>query len=262
VLSDYSHRTVELPLGPLPEAAVRQLAEVLVPEGALEEATKEGVIRRAEGNPLYLEELLKSVMESGRSDRDMSWAVSTGQLLPASLESLFVARIDQLPPEARRLIQTAAVVGREFPVSVLSRLSGGGDVQADLRVLMRADLVRELRRFPELLCTFRHGLIQEAALSTLTAERIRELSGRVADAYEELFADAIEEHLEELAYHSYRSTDQPRALRYLEKAAGRALDQGARDRATELLRRARKVAERLGDEEAGRRFDQRLSDLG
>jgi predicted ATPase len=260
-LSEYSHRVVELPLGPLTADACRQLADVLLPPGAIDDLTRDGMIARSEGNPLFLEELLRSLTEVSGGDRSRSWSVSIRHLLPTSLESLFVARIDQLPPGARQLAQVAAVVGREFPVRVLERVSEQPDAREDLATLLRADLVREVRRYPELECTFRHGLIQAAALETLTAERLRELHGRVAAAYEELFAGALEDRMEVLAYHYYRSDDQSKALTYLERAADRALDREDRAEAGELLRRARKVAGRVGTPADVARVDARVASI-
>src|SRR2546430_1954933 len=81
-----------------------------------------------------------------------------------------------LPTEPRHLVQVAAVIGREFPVRVLERVAEREGIQEDLAVLLRADLIREVRRYPELECRFRHGLIGEAALQTLTPDRLRELN--------------------------------------------------------------------------------------
>jgi predicted ATPase len=158
-------------------------------------------------------------------------------------------------------MQLAAVVGREFPVRVLEWVSEGANVGEDLGVLLQADLVRELRRFPELVCAFRHGLIQEAALETLTADHLRHLNGRVAAAYEALFAGSLDDHLDVLAYHYYRSDDQSKAVDYLERAADRALAREDRLEAAELIRRATKVAGRLGDLGQERRLSERLAAL-
>jgi class 3 adenylate cyclase/predicted ATPase len=261
VIGDYAHRAEELALKPLSEAAARQLADLLLPPGSIDDVTKEGLISRAEGNPLYLEELLRSVLETGSGQRGRTWTVSVRHLLPSSLESLFVARIDRLPAGARRLVQVAAVIGRDFPVRVLERLAETEEVTDDLGTLLRADLVRELRRYPELECRFRHGLIQEAALSGLTADRLRELHGRVGVAFEEVYAGSLEEYLEVLAYHFYRSDDPAKALHYLERAAEKAAALGAIGQAAEMLRRARKAAGKVGDEAAGERLARRLAEV-
>jgi predicted ATPase len=131
------------------------------------------------------------------------------------------------------------------------------DVQRELALLLRADVVREVRRFPELECAFRHGLVQDAVLSTLPPERRRELHGLVASAYEEVYAGALDERLDVLAHHWARSQDLPKALDYLERAGERAAALDASDQAAELFRRARKIAQRLGDAEAEQRLEAR-----
>ncbi len=90
--------------------------------------------------------------------------------------------------------------------------------------LLRAEIVREVRRFPELECTFRHGLLQEAALSTLTPTSQRELYGRVGHAMEAYLGDQVDERLEQLAFYFYRSDDTDKGLAYLERAAEHAVD--------------------------------------
>ena len=154
------------------------------------------------------------------------------------------------------------MIGRSFPVRVLQKVASVDDVSADLSLLLRAEIIREVRRYPELECTFRHGLLQEAALSTLTQNRRRVLYGEVAKVYEELFADSVEERLELLAFYYYRSNEPEKALEYLWKAAGKAFELHANAHAEELLNRSKKVATKLGDKGAERMIDERLAQLG
>jgi class 3 adenylate cyclase len=259
VMGEYSHRAVEVPLGPLPAEPAARLAEAIIPGGKLDPWTLKAIVERAEGNPLYLEELLRSLIESGALERKRNWTltISHQELLPPALETLLVARIDRLPPEARRVAQVASVVGREFPVRIVEQVAGADSLEGDLAVLLRADVIRELRRYPELEYTFKHGLLQEAALSTLPPATRRDLYAQVAAAYEELFP--TEEHLPRLAHYSALSRDHPKALAYLERAAERAWGLDARAQAQELWGRALKVANRLGDGEAEERISRRLA---
>jgi predicted ATPase len=128
---------------------------------------------------------------------------------------------------------------------VLEQVVGTEKVARTLPILLRAEIVREVRRYPELECTFKHGLLQEAALSTLTAERRRDLHGRVARGFEEVFADSLEEHLEILAQLYARSDELETALEYLVRAAARAEEFDAGPQAVELRRRADKVKARI-----------------
>jgi predicted ATPase len=264
VLTDYFHRASELPLRPLSVGASEQLLETLLPGGMLDSETKRELVQRAEGNPLYLQELLRAVVESAGSERSRTWTLpATGTaLLPANLESLFISRIDRLPHSARRLAQAAAVAGRTFPVRIAAAVLDRDDATEDLSVLLRAEIVREVRRFPDLECSFQHGLLQQAALSTLTPARRRALYGRVARAYEELYENSLEDRLEVLALYYYRSDELPRALEYLERAGLRAEELDARVQAAQLWRRALKVASRLEDRDAERRLEGLLERLG
>ena len=264
VLTEYFHRASELPLRPLSADASRQLLSILVPAGMLDEASQQELVGRAEGNPLYLQELLRAVLEGAGGDRHRTWTLPAAgaALLPANLESLFVARIDRLPPGARRLAQAAAVAGRTFPVRVVAAAMGADDVSADLAVLLRAEVVREFRRYPDLECSFHHGLLQEAALSTLTPARRRALYGRVAHAYEEAYANSLEDRLELLALYYYRSDEPGRALDYLERAGARAEELGAKVQAGQLYRRALKVAEQASDPKAAARVAAAMERLG
>jgi class 3 adenylate cyclase/predicted ATPase len=262
-LSDYAHRAIDMPIGPLSDDAAEALLGVLLP-GALDDDARRTIVRRAEGNPLYLEELLRALVESGGlQERRRTWtlSVTAADQLPPELESLLVARIDRLPPGPRQLAQVAAAIGRTFPVRVLAQAAGRDDVDADLAALLRADIIREVRRFPELECTFRHGLLQEAAVSTLPPARRRALYGRVARTYEELYADSIEDHLVPLAQYHARSEDLGKALEYLLRASVLAVQLHATGQAGELLRRAEKVASRLGDEAAREQVAGRMAEL-
>lgn len=246
VLSDYPHRAVELSLMPLTDAAARELASLLLP-GALDDAARDEVVARAEGNPLYIEELLQALVEGGGLVRQRTWTLtlSAAQLLPPALEGLLVARIDRLPEDARRLAQVAAVVGRVFPMRVLEHVLGKAAVERELPSLLRAEIMREIRRFPELECRFKHGLLQEAALATITPERRRELASAVAAAVEDVFASSIDEHLELLAELHAQAGELEQARDYLLRAAVRAASFDASARAAELRRRAEKVQRRL-----------------
>jgi class 3 adenylate cyclase len=237
-LGEYSHRTSELTLTPLADDAAEMLARTFLP--GLDAATVATLVARATGNPLYLEELLRAVVEGGVVDRRRTWTLTVGsaELMPPALESLLIARIDRLPEGARRLVQVAAVVGRTFPVRVLERAAETGDLDGDLTALLRAELIREVRRYPELECAFRHALLQQAALSTLTAGRRRELYGRVAVAFEEVYAASLDDHLERLAHYYAQAEDRPKAIEYIERAAARQEALEASEQAARLRERA------------------------
>lgn len=239
-LGEFGHRSTELTLAPLSQEASGALLGHLVPPGLMARVTRDEVVARAEGNPLFLQELARALVEG--TDRRRTWTVApaTSADLPPAVEGLLIARIDRLSEDSRMIAQAAAVIGRTFPVPVLAAVLERPDL--DLTPLLRADVIREVRRFPELECAFSHGLLHEAALATLTPKALRSLSGRVATVLEGRYADDPEAHAEVLAFHLYRSDDARRAIPYLEVAAERALAEGDVDRAASLRERMRKAA--------------------
>jgi class 3 adenylate cyclase len=263
VLTDYAHRAAELPLTPLSDDAARQLLATHERSGSLKMAELEQIVRGAEGNPLYLEELLNAFVDNTDFLRGLTWAptVTQARILTPALESLLLARIDRLPPEARKLAQAAALIGRSFRLRLLEQVSGAPDMEGDLSILLRADIIRELRRYPDPEYTFKHGLLRRACLSTLPPGRRRELYGAVGAAFETLHADAIDDHLEVLAHYFSRSHDLPKALEYLERAGAKASELDAVVQAGELLGRALKVAEKLENAAARQRVQRHLSEL-
>jgi DNA-binding SARP family transcriptional activator len=217
-LADYGHRTVTLSLGPIADEAAEHLLVRLVGD-EIDATTRVRLIREAEGNPLYLEELARSFLEGALEPRGRTWTLTMRSLdlLPPTLENLLVARIDRQPDGPRRLAQIAAAIGRTFPVRVLERIAGERIDEA-LTALLHAEIVREVRRYPELECAFTHGLLREAVLSTLTSARRRSLFATIAEAFEALYADSLDDHFERLAHYHAQAGDLPRALEYAELA--------------------------------------------
>jgi predicted ATPase len=218
-LGDYGHRSTELTLGPLGDEAAGQLLREMLGDD-VEPTDAERLIREAEGNPLYLEELARAFQEGSLEPRGRTWTITlrSPELLPPTLENLLVARIDRLATGPRRLAQTAAAVGRTFPVGVLAAATGAADVTDDLSALFRTEIVREVHRYPNFECTFTHGLLQGAALSTLTASSRRDLYSRIAAAFEETYASSLDDHAERLAHYHAQAGNLPKALEYAERA--------------------------------------------
>ncbi len=256
-LGDYSHRAVELALDPLTEDEAELLLGMLMP--GIDSRTREELVTHAEGNPLYVEELVNALSESGAFERHRTWTITVGAsaLLPSSLEGLLLGLVDQLPDSARRLIQTAAVVGRTFPLRVLERLHDADSIEADLNAVLRMQHVQELRRYPEREYTFKHVLLQEAVLSTLPAARREALYARVGAVYEELFPD----QLERLAHYYAQGGQTSKALEFLEAAGSRAAALGAPLDALQHLERAKRIAAVLGDTAAETRISAQLPAL-
>ena len=256
-LGDYSHRAVELALDPLAEDEAELLLGMLMP--GLDSETREELVTHAEGNPLYVEELVNALSESGVFERHRTWTITVGAsaLLPSSLEGLLLGLVDLLPDSARRLIQTAAVIGRTFPLSVLERIHDAASLEADLTAVLRMQHIQELRRYPEREYVFKHVLLQESALSTLPAARREALYARVGAVVEELFPD----QLERLAHYYAQGGQTSKALEFLEAAGSRAAALDAPLDALQHLDRAKRIAAVLGDTAAETRIAAQLPAL-
>jgi class 3 adenylate cyclase/tetratricopeptide (TPR) repeat protein len=179
------HRYAEWTLGPLSREASAALAQQLLGDD-VSPAVVELVLERAEGNPLYLEEVARSLVEAGALVRTESgWHLGTGSelYLPTTLHATLLARLDRLAEPTRHLLQAASVIGRQFALAVLERLAGDeSDVAAGLLEAQRAGLLEAVMGGPERRYQFRHGLLQEVSYSTLLLRRRRELHRAAAEA--------------------------------------------------------------------------------
>jgi adenylate cyclase len=169
------------------------------------------VVDRADGNPLFLEELARYVRERGDASE-----------LPATVHDLLTARIDRLPARLKRWLQISAVLGREFRLSLLEAVAPDPDLESALTELVSRELLRQKDVLPEPIYVFGHPLIQEVAYRGLLVKSRAELHARAGRALEALHAERLDDVLDELAEHYARSADQERALRYLILAGDRA----------------------------------------
>ena len=193
----------------------------------LPEPVRQLILERAEGNPFYLEEIVRSLIEQGAILHDgESWRPA-GDIqnitIPDTLQGVLLARIDRLQEDVRRTLQLASVIGKSFLYRLLEAIAEA-EQQLDrhLAQLQRVDLVREKTRLPELEYMFKHSLTQEAAYNSLLVERRREFHRRVGEALEQLFADRKEQFLGLLAHHFEAAGEQEKAIDYLIQAGDRA----------------------------------------
>jgi adenylate cyclase len=241
------HR-VRSTLGPLGALDGATLADALA-LSALPPALKADVLAKAEGNPLFVEEILRSLVDRGVLAWDgQSWratdAVAT-VTLPDSLHAVLTARIDQLPPPARITLQEAAVLGRIFTRELLGVLDDrGAPLDEHLQALTAAELLR-VRGPGEYI--FKHVLTQEAAYAGLLHSRRRDLHARIGEFYERRFAGRLDEALDLLAHHYGHSGDLPRGVRYNLEAGRRAARGYANEDALAYFRRAQVLAEQAAD---------------
>jgi class 3 adenylate cyclase/tetratricopeptide (TPR) repeat protein len=221
---ELSHRMVEVVVAPLSEADSARLTAALLHMESLPPALS-GVLERAAGTPLWLEELVRTLIERGLIARqEAGWTVSRDVAevhIPDTLQKLLVARIDRLG-EARATLQTASVIGRRFRSRILQEVAGPGGaarLDHDLREAQRAGLVRELQVIPEREYAFKHVLTQEAAYATLLVRRRRELHRAVAGTLIRLYPDRGDELAATLAHHYARAEAWREALAHARQAA-------------------------------------------
>jgi class 3 adenylate cyclase/tetratricopeptide (TPR) repeat protein len=180
----------------------------------LPEPTVAEVLAKAEGNPFFIEELTRHVVEH---------RARGGGELPGTIQEVLMARIDRLPAEAKRLLQEASVIGRLVPHRLLAALWERADVlERPLAELLRLDLFHEETSGGEPIYVFTHALIQEVAYGSLLTPRRQSLHARVAAALETLHAGRLEDAEDRLAYHYARTTSSDKAIEYLTRLAGRA----------------------------------------
>jgi class 3 adenylate cyclase/tetratricopeptide (TPR) repeat protein len=226
---DYPHRYQKIVLQPLSHERSGLLVDSLLQISDLPQRLREHVLEKSEGNPFFVEEVVRSLIDQGvvvRDEEKERWqATSEGQDIdiPDNLLALLVARIDRLAEDTRRTLQMASVVGRSFYYRVLDRIVKlAEELDRQLLTLQRADMIREAARKPELEYIFRHALTQEAAYSTLLLKQRRVFHRRVGETLEALFPNQSGELAGELADHFYQARDYEKALKHFTTAGERA----------------------------------------
>jgi ABC-type transport system substrate-binding protein/class 3 adenylate cyclase len=247
---EYPHLAQELALAPLSGDAERELLHGLVGEATLPEALERQLLDAAEGNPFFLEELVRSLADSGalareegrwRFDHDVSVEV------PETVEKVVLARIDRLDPACRDILTAAAALGRHFGLPLLQGVLGDdAQLERPLHELQRLDLLRTARRWPEPEYRFKHVLIQEAAYRTLLGAQRRDLHRRAAEWLEARHAGNRDEVLGILAHHWLAAEDEDKAVESLARAGDAARNEWALDEAVAHYRTLLPLLERRG----------------
>jgi predicted ATPase len=200
----------QLRLDVLPAASADELLDALVGRDAGLSALKALLVERTEGNPFFLEEVVRALAETkmlvgNRGAYRPAGPVRSLQL-PTTAQAILAARIDRLAPEDKRLLQAAAVVGKDVPFVLLQAIADETEEQlhAGLARLQAAEFLYEARLFPEVEYTFKHALTHEVAYGSLLQSRRCTLHNRIVDAIETLYAHRVTEFVEQLAYHAFR----------------------------------------------------------
>jgi class 3 adenylate cyclase/tetratricopeptide (TPR) repeat protein len=247
---NYPHRLIEIQLTPLAAEQAQLLIRNLLHISDLPDKIQGLVLDRSEGNPLFLEEIVRTLIEEQVLRREGDRWTAAGEVersvIPSLLRGVIAARIDHLPTAAKVVLQHASVVGRVFTYRALQALTeGDGDLDRSLAHLLRVDFIRERARLPEVEYLFKHVLTQEAAYASILNEQRQSLHRKVAMFMEQAGADTPGEHAAVLAHHWLSAEDWEKALKYTLQAAERASKLYARPEAIAHYWQALELLERV-----------------
>lgn len=246
----------EIDLEPLDASSSRLLLGNLLEIEDLPESVREVILAKSDGNPFFIEEVIRSLIDAGRIVREGDHWRATSDIvdaaIPDTLTGVLSARIDRLPEETKRVVQTAAVIGRIFEYPVLTETfviapppEQIEDAAPHVETLTAEGLVRERARDPELEYIFKHALTQEAAYELLLLRRRKTYHRRVGEALERVHSNQLDDLAPILAFHAWESEDWERCARYAVRAAASSVKVYAIREAMEHYERAYEALTRL-----------------
>ncbi|HWN02077.1 MAG TPA: adenylate/guanylate cyclase domain-containing protein [Candidatus Dormibacteraeota bacterium] len=228
----------------LPAETTDELLETLLgPDPGLR-PLKRLLVQLTDRNPFFLEETVRTLSEVGVLAGEpgayrQARAIEALQI-PHTVQAILAARIDRLPDGAKRLLQSAAVVGTDVPLVLLQEVAdeGDADLPGQLAALQAGEFLYESRLFPDFEYTFRHVLTHDVAYGSLSQARRRALHARIAAAVERLRPKRLIEDVDRLAHHTYRGEVWDRAVRYSRQAGAKAQQRSAHREAVAWLEQA------------------------
>jgi class 3 adenylate cyclase/tetratricopeptide (TPR) repeat protein len=247
---EYQHRWADQPycahfrMEALPPETTDKLLETLLGRDPGLRPLQRLLIQLTDRNPFFLEETVRTLVEvgvlAGEPGAYRQARVIEALQIPPTVQAILAARIDRLPDGAKRLLQSAAVVGMEVPLVLLQEIAdeGDADLTGHLAVLQAGEFLYESRLFPDFEYTFRHVLTHDVAYGSLSQVRRRALHARIAGAIERLQPQRVVEDVDRLAHHTYRGEVWDRAVRYSREAGGRAQRRSAHREAVGWLEQA------------------------
>jgi class 3 adenylate cyclase/tetratricopeptide (TPR) repeat protein len=251
----WGHKTyyTQLRLDPLPSLSAEALLHGLLGDDAGLAPLKASLIERTQGNPFFLEESVRTLVETQglvgeRGAYRLARALPSIQV-PATVQAVLAARIDRLPTAEKQLLQTAAVIGTEVPLALLQATAEAPEepLRLGLTHLQAAEFLYETRLFPEIEYTFKHALTQQVAYETLLQERRRALHARIVAALEALAGDQVAEQVERLAHHALRGEVWVKALAYGRQAGEKAMARSAHREAVGYFEQALSAVAHLSE---------------
>ena len=223
----------QLRIDPLPPESAEELLQALLGSDSSLAPLKQLLIARTEGNPFFLEESIRTLVETKflvgeRGSYRLEKTLESTQV-PATVQAVLAARIDRLPPDEKRLLQSAAVIGKDVRLVLLQAIADQSEEEINhgLIRLQAAEFLYETSLFPEIEYTFKHALTHEVAYGSLLQDRRRGLHVRIVEAIERLYPDRLNEHVELLAHHASRGELWEKAVDYLHQAGKKAAARSA-----------------------------------
>jgi class 3 adenylate cyclase/tetratricopeptide (TPR) repeat protein len=231
----------QMRLDPLGRDNAAELLSAMIGDDPAIDSLKATIIERTQGNPFFMEEMVQVLFDQGVLVRDGAVSIAkplTSIEIPSTVKGILAARIDKLAPADKELLQSLAVIGKEFPVGLVRQVVGKPDEELApmLANLQAAEFIYEQPAFPENEYTFKHALTQEVAYDSVLMQRRRIIHERTATALEETFGATLDDHVAELAHHYGRSANASKAIEYLRRAAEQA---GARSAYNDAIGYAR-----------------------
>jgi len=262
---EYAHQWVrktyyaQLRVDVLPTQRADELLGALLGDDTALRSLKQHLIAKTEGNPLFLEETVRGLVEAGALVGEPGGYRQVRPIdtirVPDTIQTVLSARIDRLDPEAKRMLQLAAVIGKEVPFSLLQAIveADGEAVQGTLTRLLATELMYEASLFPELVYTFKHALIHEVAYGSLLQEHRRALHARIVAAIEGAASDGgggpdrLAEQVDRLGHHALRGQLWEKAVTYLRRAGQRDGARSANRQAATFFEQALDALNHLPD---------------
>jgi class 3 adenylate cyclase/tetratricopeptide (TPR) repeat protein len=241
----------QLRLDPLPPESVEELLQALLGNDISLQPLRQSLIERTEGNPFFLEESIRTLVETQalvgeRGGYRLVKALPTLQM-PGTVQAMLAARIDRLPLEEKRLLQCAAVIGKDVEFSLLQAIAELPEeaLRRSLRRLQAAEFLYETSLFPDLEYTFKHALTHEVTYGSLLQERRQMLHTQILRVLETRLVNRVDEQVERLAHHALRGEVWDKALIYFRQAGAKAAARSANREAVSCFEQALMALEHL-----------------
>jgi class 3 adenylate cyclase/tetratricopeptide (TPR) repeat protein len=245
-------------VGHLSTSTSAELVAAILEGGDVVPELRELILNRAAGNPLFMEELTHALVANGSIQKKNDQFVLTRDVssvqVPDTIQGIIAARMDRLEESLKRIMQVAAVIGREFAFRILETITEmKEELKSELVNLQGLEFIYEKSLFPDLEYIFRHALVQEVAYNSLLINRRKEIHEKIGRAIETLYPTRLEEFCEMLAYHYSKSGNLTKAYKYLKASAEKALRSDALYESVRFYREAMEILSQLHQTDENKR---------